>query len=63
MYFGDNKHIKHCQRTFGNPYNDIEPEFAGPDSHEEYPLTLESGRWLKPQEGSQPAPHRSHEER
>ena len=36
MYIGDNKHIKHCQRTFGNPCNDIEPEFADLESREQY---------------------------
>ncbi len=36
MCIGDNKHIKHFQRTFGNPCNDIEPEFAYPDSREQY---------------------------
>lgn len=36
MYSGDNKHIKHFQRTFGNPCNDIESEFAYPDSREQY---------------------------
>lgn len=35
MYLDDSKHIKHCQEAFGNPYNDINPEFVDPDSHEQ----------------------------
>ena len=32
MFLDDSKHKKHCQELF----DDINPEFAGPDSHEQF---------------------------